>query len=151
MEAAFDHFDRLLSNSSEPLSFIIFIPEWRDPTPKVITKLEASKFKRKQLVISPFEHEFRHGYQHVCDKSQLNIPSPLGTLIVFLQNDAGFLKWGPTPERLDELLDAYRIGKDKEISLLSPPSTPQNNQKSDVEKQEKNNSDSAKNDLNTES
>lgn len=27
-----------------------------------------------------------------------------GTLVVFLQNDAGFAKWGPTPERLKELL-----------------------------------------------
>ena len=27
-----------------------------------------------------------------------------GTLVVFLQNEAGFAKWGPTTERVKELL-----------------------------------------------
>ena len=133
MESTIDHFDRLLSNSPEPLSFIVFVPEWRDPVPKVITKLESSKFKRKHLVIPPFEHEYRNGFQHLCDKSDLNVKSAHGTLIVFLQNDSGFLKWGPTPERLDELIDAYKCGKDKEIPILSPPPTPIN-QKTESEK-----------------
>ncbi len=31
-----------------------------------------------------------------------------GTLVVFLQNDAGYVKWGPTPERIKELMLAYR-------------------------------------------
>jgi phosphorylated CTD-interacting factor 1 len=134
MEATIDHFDRLLSNSPEPLSFIVFVPEWRDPAPKVITKLESSKFKRKHLVIPAFEHEYRHGFQHICDKNDLNVKSAHGTLIVFLQNDAGFLKWGPTPERLDELMEAYKAGKDKEVPILSPPPTPINNQKLEIEK-----------------
>lgn len=135
MEATIDHFDKLLANSAEPLSFIIFVPEWRDPVPKVITKLESSKFKRKHLVIPAFEHEYRNGFQHICDKNDMNVKSAHGTLIVFLQNDAGFLKWGPTPERLDELIDAYKVGRDKEISILSPPPTPLNNQKPENEKQ----------------
>ncbi|CAG2172791.1 unnamed protein product, partial [Oppiella nova] len=134
MESTVDHFDRLLANSPEPLSFIVFVPEWRDPVPKVITKLESSKFKRKHLVIPAFEHEYRNGCQHVCDKNDVNVKSAHGTLVVFLQNDSGFLKWGPTPERLDELVDAYKCGRDKDIPILSPPPTPQNNQKSETEK-----------------
>ena len=31
-----------------------------------------------------------------------------GTLVIFLQNDAGFARWGPTPERLKELLLASK-------------------------------------------
>lgn len=31
-----------------------------------------------------------------------------GTAVLFLQNDAGFAKWAPTPERLAELMAAYR-------------------------------------------
>lgn len=30
------------------------------------------------------------------------------TAVLFLQNDPGFAKWGPTPERLQELNTAYR-------------------------------------------
>ncbi|XP_054164741.1 mRNA (2'-O-methyladenosine-N(6)-)-methyltransferase-like [Oppia nitens] len=135
MESTVDHFERLLGNTSEPLSFIVFVPEWRDPVPKVITKLESSKFKRKHLVIPAYEHEYRSGLQHMCDKNELNVKSAHGTLIVFLQNDSGFLKWGPTPERVDELIEAYKCGRDKDIPILSPPPTPINNQKSESDKQ----------------
>jgi len=38
----------------------------------------------------------------------LNVRAVHGTLVVFLQNDAGFMKWEPTTERLRELLLAYR-------------------------------------------
>jgi phosphorylated CTD-interacting factor 1 len=31
-----------------------------------------------------------------------------GTLVVFLQNEAGFKKWGPTPEKIKELLIAAK-------------------------------------------
>lgn len=37
----------------------------------------------------------------------MNIKSVHGTVIIFLQNDAGFIKWGPTPERVKEVLLAY--------------------------------------------
>lgn len=30
------------------------------------------------------------------------------TAVLFLQNDPGFAKWGPTAERLQELIAAYR-------------------------------------------
>ncbi|XP_063236238.1 mRNA (2'-O-methyladenosine-N(6)-)-methyltransferase isoform X2 [Bacillus rossius redtenbacheri] len=69
METMVDHFERLLSDSSEPLSFIVFIPEWRDPAPNALQKLEASHFKRKQVVVTAFEHEYRHGFQHVVSKT----------------------------------------------------------------------------------
>lgn len=47
-----------------------------------------------------------------------------GTVIVWLQNEAGFQKWGPTDERVDALLEAYRPGRERERDrqdLLSPP------------------------------
>lgn len=31
-----------------------------------------------------------------------------GTAVLFLQNDTGFAKWGPTPERVAELTAAFR-------------------------------------------
>lgn len=76
MEAAVNHMEHLLADTAEPLSFIVFVPEWRDPPPNALIKLEASHFKRKQVVVPAFEHEYRHGYQHVLNRlvtTSLNI------------------------------------------------------------------------------
>lgn len=43
-----------------------------------------------------------------------------GTAVLFLQNDAGFAKWAPTPERLAELTAAYRASSTRISSLSSP-------------------------------
>lgn len=32
-----------------------------------------------------------------------------GTAVIFLQNNAGFAKWEPTTERIQELLGAYKV------------------------------------------
>lgn len=68
MDTMVTHFERLLSDSSEPLSFIVFIPEWREPAPPVLKRLEESSWKRRQVVVPTFEHEYRHGYQHLVPK-----------------------------------------------------------------------------------
>lgn len=59
---------RLLESSPEPLSFIVFIPEWREPPTPALTRMEQSRFKRHQLVLPAFEHEYRSGSQHICKK-----------------------------------------------------------------------------------
>lgn len=108
MDAMVDHFESLLSESGEPLSFIVFLPDWKDPPVEALIRLETSRFKRKQITIPALEHEYRHGFQHICSKKDLHIKSVHGTMAVFLQNDAGFTKWEPTPERIKELVLAYR-------------------------------------------
>nr|CAD7585766.1 unnamed protein product [Timema genevievae] len=123
MEAMVNHFERLLADSPEPLSFIVFIPEWRDPAPNALLKLEASHFKRKQVVVPAFEHEYRHGFQHLISKSELNVRCAHGTLVVWLQNNSGYQRWGPTEERVEALLEAFRPGRERERDrqeLLSP-------------------------------
>ncbi|EEB18306.1 Phosphorylated CTD-interacting factor, putative [Pediculus humanus corporis] len=133
-EAMVNHFEKLLSESSEPLSFIIFMPEWRDPSPPALLRLESSLFKRKQVVVPAYEHEYRHGFQHVVPKNEVNIRAPYGTLVVWLQNSSGFQRWGPTEERVEALLEAFRPGRERERDrqeLLSPtrgipePQTPE--------------------------
>jgi len=117
-------------STNEPLSFIVFLPDFREPAARALLKIESSRFKRKQLTVPAFEHEFRHGYQHLCEAAEMNRKSQHQTLIIFLQNDAGFLRWGPSPARIEALLESYKIRKhsstsgDKELSLLSPPPTP---------------------------
>ena len=52
------------------------------------------------------------------------LKSTHGTVAVWLQNDAGHAKWGPTPERINALMDAFRPGKERERDrqeMLSPP------------------------------
>nr|CAG4637646.1 EOG090X02BU [Chydorus sphaericus] len=124
MDAMVTHFERLLSDSNEPLSFIVFFPEWREPAPPVLKRLEESTWKRRQVVVPTFEHEYRHGYQHIVPKPEVNVRAAHGTVIVWLQNEPGFNKWGPTDERVDALLEAYRPGRERERDrqeLLSPP------------------------------
>nr|CAG4646088.1 EOG090X02BU [Macrothrix elegans] len=128
MDSMVTHFERLLADSNEPLSFIIFIPEWRDPAPPVLKRLEESNWKRRQVVVPTFEHEYRHGFQHLVAKPEINVRAAHGTVIVWLQNEAGYHKWGPTDERVDALLEAYRPGRERERDrqeLLSPPRPPQ--------------------------
>lgn len=46
-----------------------------------------------------------------------------GTLVVWLQNNAGYARWGPTEERVEALLEAFRPGRERERDkqeLLSP-------------------------------
>ncbi|MBN3325139.1 PCIF1 factor, partial [Atractosteus spatula] len=99
----------LLDRSSEPLSFIVFVPEWRDPPTPALTRMEASRFKRHQLTVPAFEHEYRSGSQHICKREELYYKAVHGTAVLFLQNAAGFAKWEPTSERVQELLAAYRV------------------------------------------
>uniref|UniRef100_A0A8B9KI56 mRNA (2'-O-methyladenosine-N(6)-)-methyltransferase n=1 Tax=Astyanax mexicanus TaxID=7994 RepID=A0A8B9KI56_ASTMX len=66
MDAMVTHFEDLLEKSSEPLSFIIFVPEWRDPPTPALTRMESSRFRRHQMTVPAFEHEYRSGSQHVC-------------------------------------------------------------------------------------
>uniref|UniRef100_A0A7N6A7R8 PCIF1 WW domain-containing protein n=1 Tax=Anabas testudineus TaxID=64144 RepID=A0A7N6A7R8_ANATE len=106
MDSMVTHFEELLDQSSEPLSFIVFVPEWRDPvTP---------------LSIPAYEHEYRSGSQHICKRDEMYYRAVHGTAVLFLQNDAGFSKWGPTPERLAELTAAYRPSSSRTSSLSSP-------------------------------
>merc|ERR1712037_1061711 len=90
MDSVIGHFERLLEDSSEPLSFIVFLPEWRDPAPPALLKLEASRWKRKQVVVPALEHDYRHGFQHTLPKAEVSVKSIHGTMIVWLQNDRKF-------------------------------------------------------------
>uniref|UniRef100_A0A665X9U0 mRNA (2'-O-methyladenosine-N(6)-)-methyltransferase n=1 Tax=Echeneis naucrates TaxID=173247 RepID=A0A665X9U0_ECHNA len=120
MDAMVKHFEELLDQSSEPLSFIVFVPEWRDPVTPALTRMEASRFLRHQLSIPAYEHEYRSGSQHTCKREEMYYRAVHGTAVLFLQNDAGFAKWAPTPERMAELMAAYRPASSRTSSLSSP-------------------------------
>ncbi|XP_075680046.1 mRNA (2'-O-methyladenosine-N(6)-)-methyltransferase-like [Dermatophagoides pteronyssinus] len=126
INATITHFEKLLENSMEPLSFIIFIQEKPEISEKLISRLESNKFKRMHLTLQASEHEYRHGFQHVCNPNEIRVKSLYNTIVYFLQNDAGFLKWGPTPERVEELVESFKLDRDKELSIVSPSFTSTN-------------------------
>lgn len=121
MDAMVSHFEDLLERSSEPLSFIVFVPEWRDPPTPALTRMESSRFKRHQLTVPAFEHEYRSGSQHTCKREEMYYKAVHGTAVLFLQNSAGFAKWEPTAERVQELQGAYRVSG---RTLTSPGPAP---------------------------
>lgn len=68
MDSMVTLFERLLNESVEPLSFIVTVPEVGDPSPSAILRLKSSPFKRKQVVVPAYEHEYRNGFQHIVNK-----------------------------------------------------------------------------------
>ncbi|XP_029548871.1 mRNA (2'-O-methyladenosine-N(6)-)-methyltransferase [Salmo trutta] len=123
MDAMVTHFEKLLEESIEPLSFIIFVPEWRDPLTPALHRMETSAFRRYQMSVPAFEHEYRSGSQHICKQGEMYYKAVHGTVVIFLQNAAGFAKWEPTPERIQELLAAYQVSR-RALGSPGPSSAP---------------------------
>ncbi|XP_037933775.1 mRNA (2'-O-methyladenosine-N(6)-)-methyltransferase [Teleopsis dalmanni] len=109
IDASLAHIDKLLTDSLEPLSFIVFLPEW-----KSIAKLDESIYKRRSMVVLGMAHEYRHGYQHIIPKSDVYVKCMQGTQVVWLQNSAGHARWGPNENRVEALREAFRPQRDRE-------------------------------------
>jgi phosphorylated CTD-interacting factor 1 len=110
LDASFDHFDRLLGASQEALSFVVFLELNEYPsTSRAVQKLTKSRFKRKQLMLQPNAFEVRSGTQFMCDPLACNQRSSATLMIIFLQNDSGFIKYAPTQEKVDLLVEALKV------------------------------------------
>lgn len=60
---------------------------------------------------------------NLINRSDVNIRSKNGLLVIWLQNSSGYQRWGPTEDRVEALLEAFRPGKERERDkqeLLSP-------------------------------
>ena len=97
------------------------------------------------MVVPALEHDYRHGFQHNLPKSEVSVKSVHGTMVVWLQNDAGYQRWGPTEvghrpfqrnmftlvfpqDRVEALLEGFRPGRERErdkAQLLSPTRQPE--------------------------
>ena len=56
-------------------------------------------------------------------RSEVAVRSVNGTMIVWLQNDAGYQRWGPTEDKVEQLLESFSPGRERErdkAQLLSP-------------------------------
>lgn len=47
-------------------------------------------------------------------RSEIYMKNIHGTMVVWLQNNEGFSRWGPTENRVEALLEAFRPVRDKE-------------------------------------
>lgn len=69
----------------------------------------------------------------IC-RTEIYMKNIHGTMVVWLQNNEGFARWGPTEIRVEALLEAFRPVRDKErdkaqqdaanATLLNPPTEP---------------------------
>lgn len=69
IDATLNHMDRMLSESTEPLSFIVFLA---DGETAFVDKLKTSQYKRREVVIPAYEHYYRHGFQYNIAKYACN-------------------------------------------------------------------------------
>lgn len=113
LNAMVNHIESLLkiaTTNKKALSFIVFMPECRHPIPFAQLRMEASKFKTKQLIMPAHEHKYRSGleYLEMNDKEKnVLLNCTHGTLVFFLQSPDGNRKWPPSNAKLDQLITSF--------------------------------------------
>lgn len=94
-----------LSASSEPLSFVIFLPPWRSCANlayvmRAGTVIDKGVYKTGEFDLAASAHRYLSGSQHL-DRVEYMANHP--TYCCILQNDAGLRKWPITPEVVENL------------------------------------------------
>lgn len=80
-------FEIYLTQCTKPLSFVVFVPQWRDsPYFELLTQ---SSFKRAHFDAQKGQHQYLRGFNHRDTHSQ-SMVSYAHTTVFFLQNDAAF-------------------------------------------------------------
>lgn len=93
------HIDMLLSNSDEPLSFIVFVPRWEDA--EAIIQMKNSRYHTGEVVAKARKHVYRSNDQ------LREFPAIHETLIFFLQNSAGAIKWPGSQQKIQAMLESF--------------------------------------------
>ena len=91
--------DEILAQQESPLSFIVFVPEWRTPVAEYHKIMDISIFNRKTVLIKGNQHAFVVGDQHTAASRYFNLP--FNTQVYFLQNESGAVTWPVTEEKLN--------------------------------------------------
>ena len=105
MDMMANHMTNLIENTSRPLSFIIFLPNWEDS--KTIQQLSSSQYTRASVVAKAKSHQYSTGTQHSVDCNEKYFSAVHETKIFFFQNDAALALWPPNPTLLSDLLIAF--------------------------------------------
>lgn len=71
-------------------------------------------------------------FLRLSNRSDIYIKCIHGTMVVWLQNNSGFTRWGPTESRVDALLEAFRPVREKERERLQQQLNQQHESVSDA-------------------
>jgi phosphorylated CTD-interacting factor 1 len=115
------HMNKMLDESTGPLSFIIFAPAWiDDPHWKLLT---TAKYYTYNCIIPSSDHTYCDGAFHkqpkVLDESNASKyrPAPFDTGIVWFQNKLATSKWPITKEVEEDIRKAFSVAKPSLASL----------------------------------
>lgn len=110
IERTASHIQDLLENSERigtEISFIVFVPDWRDPLQPGQKILESSRFLRKDFVLKGDEHYYIVGQQHVAETERY-FRAPFDTHVYILQSKEGNRKWPVKKEVIDRIREAFK-------------------------------------------
>ena len=108
MEAMVEHMERLLRQATGPLSFAVFVPHWTSPPCSAIERLKSSPHLRMIAEMQAKAHQYVSGVSHTQPPGDNpHFVACHSSLVLFLQNEAGFQKWTPTPEKLARIRDVW--------------------------------------------
>jgi phosphorylated CTD-interacting factor 1 len=84
-----------LQQSERPLSFVVFVPDWRKPLLEAQRLMEGSRFLRDDIVLPGRRYRYVVGHQHQADQraDERYFVLPMDTHLYVLQNAAGAAKW----------------------------------------------------------
>ncbi|KAJ4454357.1 putative phosphorylated CTD-interacting factor 1 [Paratrimastix pyriformis] len=85
MDRMADRLEVLLGATAQPLSFVVFVPDWEDPPCRALLVMGKSRFLREHLAVSAAEHTYISGAQHLLETAPVagqpfppSIPRPDG-------------------------------------------------------------------------
>lgn len=103
------HLETLLE-SDQPLSFVLFVPEWRDPVAEYHNITDKSKYLRSSFVSEGGKHKYLKGdQQYMLYADERTFTIPFNTVCYILQNEAGSKKWPVTKKNIDLLKEAMSL------------------------------------------
>jgi phosphorylated CTD-interacting factor 1 len=102
MDRMANHLESLLMGSAQPLSFVVFVPDWQNPISPGLKTMHQSKFNQGELLLKGGSYEYVLGTQHITPDRHFLIP--FDTRLFFLQNEAGASKWPITDNLKDKFM-----------------------------------------------
>lgn len=107
MDEMVTHMDMLLSQSDDPLSFIVFVPSWTDAPP--LERMDRLQWLTHRLEVEAQEHSYVDGGQHKVESTRREYAAAHATTVYFLQNKAGHKKWPPGAAKIEMLKQAFKM------------------------------------------
>jgi phosphorylated CTD-interacting factor 1 len=109
MDATALKLEEALAGSAQPLSFVVFVPEWREPPSNYHLVMDKSAFLRGTFLCSPRQHFYVSGTQFRVEPTDKDRywTCPHGTRVYVLQNAAGAEKWPvdkPFLQKLEQIM-----------------------------------------------